>query len=120
MLIWVSTGSLAISTAILQSTLCAVAVARRAGVSIATVSRVLNGLPVVTENAAKRAQAAITELGYQRLPRQRGLVTHPRIFAMPANARLGTCCNATAVPSHVAAYVAGSACLRLTETPLVE
>jgi LacI family transcriptional regulator len=40
-------------------------VARRAGVSIATVSRVLNGTGVVSADRADRVRAAATALGYQ-------------------------------------------------------
>ncbi|HUH95844.1 MAG TPA: LacI family DNA-binding transcriptional regulator [Anaerolineales bacterium] len=39
-------------------------VARRAGVSIATVSRVLNGKPLVIDQTADRVQAAIRKLNY--------------------------------------------------------
>ncbi len=40
-------------------------VAKRAGVSIATVSRVINQSPSVTEQSIQRVQQAIDELGYQ-------------------------------------------------------
>jgi LacI family transcriptional regulator len=43
------------------------AVAKRAGVSIATVSRVLNDLPVVSETTANQVRAAIAEMGYTPL-----------------------------------------------------
>ncbi|WP_309080669.1 LacI family DNA-binding transcriptional regulator [Zhihengliuella sp.] len=43
-------------------------VARQAGVSIATVSFVLNGTKAVTEPTRKRVEAAIAELGYRRNP----------------------------------------------------
>jgi DNA-binding LacI/PurR family transcriptional regulator len=39
-------------------------VARRAGVSVATVSRVLNDSPLVVEPTRARVQAAVDELGY--------------------------------------------------------
>ena len=39
-------------------------VAKRAGVSIATVSRVINQSPSVTEQSIQRVQQAIDELGY--------------------------------------------------------
>jgi LacI family transcriptional regulator len=41
-------------------------VARRAGVSAPTVSRVLNGLPSVDPVLAERVRSAVTELGYRR------------------------------------------------------
>ncbi len=41
-------------------------VARRAGVGVGTVSRVLNDLPNVAEATKQRVQAAIDELGYRR------------------------------------------------------
>jgi LacI family transcriptional regulator/LacI family repressor for deo operon, udp, cdd, tsx, nupC, and nupG len=40
-------------------------VARHAGVSVATVSRVLNEIPVVRSEVRERVRAAITELGYR-------------------------------------------------------
>jgi DNA-binding LacI/PurR family transcriptional regulator len=40
-------------------------VARRAGVSVATVSRVLNDVPVVRDEMRDRVRAAIAELGYR-------------------------------------------------------
>jgi DNA-binding LacI/PurR family transcriptional regulator len=40
-------------------------VARHAGVSVATVSRVLNDVPVVRSEVRERVRAAITELGYR-------------------------------------------------------
>lgn len=40
-------------------------VARHAGVSIATVSRVINRSPTVTEQSVQQVQRAIEELGYQ-------------------------------------------------------
>ena len=40
-------------------------VARHAGVSIGTASRVLNGNPKVSESACHAVQTAILELGYQ-------------------------------------------------------
>src|SRR6476646_5400883 len=40
-------------------------VARRAGVSVATVSRVLNEIPVVSSEVRDRVRAAIVELGYR-------------------------------------------------------
>lgn len=50
-------------------------VARRAGVSHQTVSRVLNGLPNVREETRERVTAAIAELGYRRNNAARALVT---------------------------------------------
>ncbi|MET3807470.1 DNA-binding LacI/PurR family transcriptional regulator [Nakamurella sp. UYEF19] len=50
-------------------------VARRAGVSHQTVSRVLNGLPNVREETRERVVAAIAELGYRRNSAARALVT---------------------------------------------
>jgi DNA-binding LacI/PurR family transcriptional regulator len=41
-------------------------VARRAGVGVATVSRVLNDSPLVSETTHRRVRAAIDELGYRR------------------------------------------------------
>lgn len=48
-------------------------VARRAKVSTATVSRVLNGLGVVRPTTAERVRGAIAELNYVRNPNARGL-----------------------------------------------
>ena len=39
-------------------------VAKRAGVAISTVSRVLNGLDKVSEKTERRVKAAVEELGY--------------------------------------------------------
>lgn len=50
-------------------------VARVAGVSHQTVSRVLNGHPSVRPETRERVQAAIAELGYRRNPIARALVT---------------------------------------------
>ncbi len=50
-------------------------VARRAGVSTATVSRVLQGSPVVRETTRERVQRAVTELSYAPSAIARGLVT---------------------------------------------
>ena len=50
-------------------------VARLAGVSHQTVSRVLNGHPNVREQTRLRVQAAITELGYRPNRAARALVT---------------------------------------------
>lgn len=50
-------------------------VARRAGVSHQTVSRVLNGLPNVRPETRERVTAAIAELGYRRNNAARALVT---------------------------------------------
>ncbi len=46
-------------------------VARRAGVSIATVSRVVNGSPNVSEETRKKVLKAIKETGYKPLPSSR-------------------------------------------------
>ncbi len=43
-------------------------VAQRAGVSISTVSNVLNGTKYVSENLSRRVMAAVEELGYQANP----------------------------------------------------
>lgn len=52
-------------------------VAERAGVSVATVSRVLQGNPATSEAARQRVQQAVAELGYAPLRRSRGRVqTH--------------------------------------------
>jgi LacI family transcriptional regulator len=48
-------------------------VARRAGVSVATVSRVLNGQAVVSETTRQRVLTAISELGYNPNGLARGL-----------------------------------------------
>ena len=40
-------------------------VAKEAGVSIATVSRVLNGIEVVNEDTQKRVREAVVKLGYR-------------------------------------------------------
>lgn len=50
-------------------------VARRAGVSPATVSRVTNGRSTVAEHLAKRVWKAIEELGYTPNPQARALVS---------------------------------------------
>ncbi|HHT72234.1 MAG TPA: LacI family transcriptional regulator [Firmicutes bacterium] len=50
-------------------------VAKRAGVSTATVSRVLNGSPYVQEHLASRVREAIAELGYRRNAAARSLKT---------------------------------------------
>lgn len=47
-------------------------VAKRAGVSIATVSRVINSYPSVSETNIRRVNKAIKELGYQTVPNSRG------------------------------------------------
>ncbi|MDT0327367.1 LacI family DNA-binding transcriptional regulator [Nocardiopsis lambiniae] len=51
-------------------------VARLAGVSHQTVSRVVNGHPGVRPETAARVRAAITSLGYRRNATARALVTH--------------------------------------------
>jgi DNA-binding LacI/PurR family transcriptional regulator len=51
-------------------------VARRAGVSHQTVSRVLNGSGAVRESTRRRVNAAIDELGYRRNLTARALATH--------------------------------------------
>ena len=48
-------------------------VARRAGVSAMTVSRVLNGQPRVAETTRRRVEAAVAELGYVPNSLARGL-----------------------------------------------
>src|SRR4051794_39064149 len=48
-------------------------VARRAGVSVATVSRVMNKSPLVLEPTRARVQAVVDELGYRRNVTARGL-----------------------------------------------
>jgi DNA-binding LacI/PurR family transcriptional regulator len=48
-------------------------VARHAGVSVATVSRVLNDVPVVRSEMRERVRAAIGELGYRPSPTARSL-----------------------------------------------
>lgn len=50
-------------------------VAKRAGVSVATVSRVTNGLASVDKKLAKRVWDAIEELGYVPNPQARALVS---------------------------------------------
>ncbi|WP_245827836.1 LacI family DNA-binding transcriptional regulator [Sinomonas mesophila] len=50
-------------------------VAKLAGVSYQTVSRVLNGHPNVSASARERVEAAIAALGYRRNPVARSLVT---------------------------------------------
>ncbi|MBT9254873.1 LacI family transcriptional regulator [Phycicoccus sp. MAQZ13P-2] len=50
-------------------------VAARAGVSRATVSRVVNGSPTVEEAMAERVRAAVDELGYVPNPAARALMT---------------------------------------------
>ncbi|WP_240796360.1 LacI family DNA-binding transcriptional regulator [Streptomyces sp. RFCAC02] len=51
-------------------------VARRAGVSRSTVSRVINGEPGVSAEVAERARKAVAELGYVPNQAARRLVTH--------------------------------------------
>lgn len=53
-------------------------VARRAGVSIKTVSRVANGEPNVRESTRARVQMAIDELDYTADPRARELALRRR------------------------------------------
>lgn len=48
-----------------KTTVTMMDVARNAGVSIATVSRVINGQPGVSSGAAERVRAAISTLGYE-------------------------------------------------------
>lgn len=43
-----------------------VAVAKKAGVSVSTVARVLKGLPAVSDKTAKQVRRAISELGYKQ------------------------------------------------------
>jgi DNA-binding LacI/PurR family transcriptional regulator len=50
-------------------------VARMAGVSVSTVSRVLNGTAVVVPETAERVQAVIAELNFVPRPAARGLVS---------------------------------------------
>ncbi|MCL6445590.1 MAG: LacI family transcriptional regulator [Alicyclobacillus sp.] len=50
-------------------------IAKRAGVSPGTVSKVLNGYPDVSEKTRKRIQAITTQLGYHPSAVARGLVT---------------------------------------------
>jgi LacI family transcriptional regulator len=50
-------------------------VARRAGVSIATVSRVVNGIPTVDPELAKRVWQVINEVGYFPNTQARALVS---------------------------------------------
>jgi LacI family transcriptional regulator len=50
-------------------------VAGRAGVSVATVSRVLNGSPAVSANTRRRVRAVIAELGYEPNAAARALST---------------------------------------------
>lgn len=50
-------------------------VARQAGVSIATVSRVIHGSPLVNETTRRRVQQAMTDLSYAPNVVARGLVT---------------------------------------------
>ncbi|MFC7373125.1 LacI family DNA-binding transcriptional regulator [Fictibacillus iocasae] len=49
-------------------------VAKKANVSIATVSRILNGLPGYSEDTKKKVTAAIADLGYQPNAVARGLI----------------------------------------------
>ena len=51
-------------------------VAKRAGVSLATVSRVINGKDNVTEKTKQRVENAIKELGYRPSALARGLATN--------------------------------------------
>lgn len=58
-------------------------VAKRANVSIATVSRTINGVPTVTPQLARRVWKAIEELGYYPNTQARALVSgRSRIFGL--------------------------------------
>jgi LacI family transcriptional regulator len=58
-------------------------VARRAKVSIATVSRTINGIPTVTPQLSRRVWKAIEEVGYYPNTQARALVSgHSRIFGL--------------------------------------
>src|SRR5437879_3909205 len=57
---------------ILGATMSIVAVAKRAGVSVATVSRVLNNLDNVRAETVKQVRAAMRELGYKPPQVRRG------------------------------------------------
>jgi len=58
-------------------------VAARAGVSIASVSRTINGLPTVRPTTTKRVWAAVKELGYQPNTQARALVSgRSRLFGL--------------------------------------
>lgn len=60
-------------------------VARRAGVSVPTVSRVINGAAYVSEEKRARVQAAIDELGFRPSAAARALVAgHPKLIAVLA------------------------------------
>jgi DNA-binding LacI/PurR family transcriptional regulator len=48
------------------------AIAEQTGVSVPTVSKVINGRPDVASETRRRVEAAISELGYQRTPRSVG------------------------------------------------
>ena len=60
-------------------------VARRAGVSVPTVSRVINGAAYVSQEKRARVQAAIDELGFRPSAAARALVAgHPKLIAILA------------------------------------
>lgn len=73
-------------------------VARRAGVSIKTVSMVLNNLPVVSAETRERVRAAIDALSYSPNRLARGLASH-RSFM------LGLFCDGSAIGSTYIAQI---------------
>lgn len=82
-------------------------VARRAGVSPATVSRVLNGLPLVTDVTRERVERAIDELDYHPSTAARGL-TSGRWHAVGVVAPFFTSASAVERLSGVAERLAES------------
>lgn len=99
-------------------------VARRAGVSHQTVSRVLNGSPLVKDDTRERVLAAIRELGYRRNNAARMLATNRsgRIGMVSAHLALhGPSMIATAVQGagHEAGYqVSAIGLLEISEESL--
>lgn len=58
-------------------------VAKKAGLSIATVSRVLNGYDQVSEETRRKVQSAVEELGYEPPHRRRGAAAGTVAIVMP-------------------------------------
>ena len=72
-------------------------IAKKAGVSIATVSRVLNGHPQVRPETARQVQQALEELQYVRPPIRRG----PKLGRRSANKTPGRISNIAVLSAGV-------------------